>query len=151
MSPSDDTVGQEGDAHPERMNEREISGTYEDIEEPDRDIDAVTQSLVAVKAGDRVKIGIGVDLGAGLTGGTIRGNVLSVELDIEGFDRRVSILNEIDDDGWGRLYITGLGHDKFDDWEIVSAPYHVLTGTANVSDMASHGWVVAAEEVSPCD
>lgn len=141
-------MSNEGDAHPLAMNDRETSGSLDDIDKPDRDVDAITDTLGSVQAGDRVKIGIGVDLGDGVTGGTIRANVVNVEMDGGGFDRRVSILNEVDGDGWGRLYLTSIGHPEGDPWEIASSPYHVPTSTADMSDFAAHGWVVGAEVIA---
>lgn len=137
----------EGDAHPETMNERESSGSLDEVAEPDRDVEGITDALGSVQAGDRVQVGIGVDRGDGLEGGTIRGNVLGVDLDSGGFDRRVNILNEVGDDGWGRLYITGCGHAERDEWEIVSVPYNVEMGIADTTDLAAHGWVVGAEVI----
>lgn len=134
-----------GDSHPLPMNERTTSGTWDDVGEPERDLEGIAEVLNSVQAGDRVKVGIGVNLGAGNTGGTIKGNVLGVDLETEIFDRRVNILNEVDDEGWGRMYITGCGHADLDEWEIVSVPYYVPDGVADASDLAAHGWVVGAE------
>lgn len=129
------------------MTARPMDYGADDVQEPERDIESVTETLSAVEAGDNLKLGIGVDDGDGLTGGTMYPRVESVERDVGGFDVRLNLLHNVGDDGWGRLYITGYGNDgsDLDEWEIVSMPYHVPTETGDMRDFAAHGWVVGAE------
>lgn len=116
------------------------------ISEPDRDIESVTETLESVEKGDIVKVGMAIDHpDVGFTGGTSEMKALGVETNVTGFDRRVSLLHH--DGDVFRLYMTGIGHDDMDDWEIVSTPYDPEIGLADMTDLAAHGWVVGAEVV----
>jgi len=117
-----------------------------DIEEPSRDLEAVTGTLEAVGSGDLVKIGMAIEHPtAGRTGGTSVMKAIGVETNVAGFDRRVSLLHH--DGDVFRLYMTGNGHNEMDPWEIVSCPYDPEVGIADMTDLAAHGWVVGAEVV----
>lgn len=116
------------------------------IDVPSRDLESVTETLEAVAEGDLVKIGMAIDHPtAGRTGGTSVMKCLSVETDVAGFDRRVSLLHH--DGDVFRLYMTGTGHGEMGPWEIVSCPYDPEVGLADMRDLAAHGWVVGAEVV----
>lgn len=125
---------------------RRSSISNDGIEEPDRDLNDVTDTLAAVESGDLVKIGMAIDHPqVGETGGTSVMQCIAVETDVAGFDRRVSMLHH-DGDVY-RLYITGRGHAEMDPWEIVSCPYDPEIGLLDTTDLAAHGWVVGAEVV----
>lgn len=127
------------------MSKRE-SIPNEGIEEPLRDIEAVTETLESVGDGDNVKIGMAIKHPtAGRTGGTSVMECIGVETNVGGFDRRVSLLHH--DGDVFRLYMTGNGHAEMDPWEIVSLPYDPDIGLADMTDLAGHGWVVGAEIV----
>jgi hypothetical protein len=116
------------------------------IEVPSRDLEAVTETLEGVQSGDLVKIGMAIDHPtAGRTGGTSVMKAINVETNVAGFDRRVSLLHH--DGDVFRLYMTGSGHDEMEQWEIVSCPYDPEIGLADMTDLATHGWVVGAEVV----
>ena len=116
------------------------------INEPERDLESVTETLNEVEKCDKVKIGMAIDHPEiGYTGGTSIMKCISTELDVAGFDRRVSLLHH-DGDRF-RLYMTGVGNEGLDPWEIVSTPYEPEIGLADMRDLASHGWVVGVEIV----
>lgn len=116
------------------------------IEVPERDLEAVTETLESVEPGDSVKLGMAIHHPTeGRTGGTSVMKAISVERDVAGFDTRLSLLHH--DGDTFRLYMTGSGHDEMDQWEIVSCPYDPEIGLADMTDLAAHGWVVAAEVV----
>lgn len=120
------------------------------ITEPSRDLEAVTETLEAVEDGDLVKLGMAIDHPEeGRTGGTNVMKVLTVDPNVAGFDRRVSLLHH--DGDVFRLYMTGTGNDGMDPWEIVSCPYDPADNVADMTDFAAHGWVVGAEEVDRDD
>jgi hypothetical protein len=127
------------------MSERGDMLPAEVPDKPERDIDGLTETFETVESGDTLKLGIAVELDGDLTGGTMYPEVKSVERDVAEFDLRVNMLHEVGDDGWGRMYMTGIGSSDLDAWEVVSNPYHVPTKTADVRDMAAHGWVVGVE------
>jgi len=136
---SDDFDGAAGMTARENMDRDAVSP-------PERDVDAVTDTLTAASEGDRVKIGMAVVVDGEDTGGTSVMNVHGVEADPPGFDRRINLLHH--DGITNRLYITGVGNDGLDPWEIVSAPYDPMTKTLDSRDMAFHGWVVGAKIVT---
>lgn len=127
------------------MSERENMLPASTPDEPERDIDGITETFESVEEGDTLKLGVGIQLNGELSGGTMYPEVRSVERDVGPFDLRVNMLHEVGDDGWGRLYITGTGADDLDPWEVMSEPYHVPTQTADARDVAAHGWVVGVE------
>lgn len=128
------------------MSRRE-SIPNDDIEKPDRDLQAVTETLAYVETGDLVKLGMAINHPElGRTGGTSKMKAINVESDVAGFDRRVSLLHH--DGDTFRLYMTGSGHDEMDMWEIVSCPYDPEIGLADMRDLAFHGWVVGAEVIN---
>jgi hypothetical protein len=112
---------------------------------PERDLDAVTSTLMSVSEGDNVKLGIAVVVDGEETGGTSIMEVLGVETEPPNFDRRVNFIHH--DGIANRLWITGIGNDGLDAWEIVSAPYDPVRGVLDSRDMAFHGWIVGAEVV----
>ena len=112
---------------------------------PGRDVDAVTDTLMAVSEGQQVKLGIAVEIDGEDVGGTSIMNVYAVERDPPNFDRRLNLIHH--DGIANRLWITGIGNDGLDPWEIVSAPYDPVRGVLDGRDMAFHGWVVGAEVV----
>lgn len=114
-------------------------------DEPERDIESITETFDEGEEGDELKVGIGIALDGELKGGTMYPTVVRVERDVAGFEMRVTMIHDVGDDGWGRRYITGTGAPDLGDWEIVSQPFHAPTGTADLRDMASHGWVVGVE------
>lgn len=115
-----------------------------DVTEPSRDVEAVTETLTAVGKGDIVKVGMAINHPSkGRTGGTSKMKVMATETDVADFDHRVSLLHH--DGDVVRLYMTGIGNDGLDAWEIVSCPYDHVTGMADMTDFAFHGWVVGAE------
>lgn len=120
-----------------------VSHTQADAVEPDRNVDVVTESLLGLEQGDLVDLTIGI----GEMFDDVRGKLLTIEHDTAGFDHRLNFIGDVQDNGWGRLYITGAGLDALDPWQIVGAPYHVPSKTGDMRDFAAHGWVVAAEEV----
>ncbi|WP_135823033.1 hypothetical protein [Halostella litorea] len=116
------------------------------VSEPERDTAAVTETLDRVAAGDLVKIGMAIaHPSTGRTGGTSVMKCLRTETEVAGFERRVSLLHH--DGDLFRLYMTGRGNAEMDPWEIVSCPYEPEAGIADMTDLASHGWVVGAEVV----
>jgi hypothetical protein len=141
---SDDTDGEAFDGGV-GMSRRD-SIPNDGIEVPSRDLESVTNTLETVESGDLVKIGMAIEHPtAGRTGGTSVMKTMAVEANVAGFDRRVSLLHH--DGDVFRLYMTGIGHDEMDEWEIVSCPYDPEIGLANMTDLAAHGWVVGAEVV----
>lgn len=122
------------------------------VGEPERDTGSVTDTLMSVSEGQDVKLGIAAIINGEDTGGTSVMEVYDVESDPPNFDRRINLLNH--DGIANRLWITGIGNDGLDPWEIVSAPYDPQLGVLDSKDMvAFHGWVVGAEVVDPdaCD
>jgi len=115
------------------------------VAEPDRDTDAVTDTLMSVSKGQDVKLGIAANIDGDDTGGTSVMAVHDVESDPPGFDRRINFLHH--DGIANRLWITGIGDDGLDPWEIVSAPYDPIRQVLDSRDMAFHGWIVGAEGV----
>nr|ADE29291.1 hypothetical protein [uncultured virus] len=115
------------------------------VSPPERDVEAVTETLKGVREGQDVRLGIAVHVNGEDTGGTAIMQVHGVESDPPGFDRRVNLLHH--DGIANRLWITGIGNDGLDAWEIVSAPYDPVRGILDSTDMAFHGWVVGAEVV----
>ena len=114
----------------------------DEISEPERDVESITETLTAAEAGDVLAMTIGIAEAYSETALY----VLSHERDTNGFDHRLNIVEKPRDDGWTRLYITTLGHSEFDPWEVVSAPYHLERKTVDTRDFASNGWVVDARE-----
>ena len=120
----------------------------DEVSEPPRDVDEVTEVLAGVEQGDRVRLTIGVEdayfvavlLVVSREGG-------------ERFDHKVTFIERPQDDGWTRMYMTGVGNEDLDAWEVVSFPYRLSDGTADVRDLAGNGWIVDAEvtddDVSP--
>lgn len=115
------------------------------VSPPERDTEAVTETLMSVAEGQEVKLGIAVSIDGDDTGGTSVMAVQTVENDPPNFDRRVNLLHH--DGITDRLWITGIGNDGSEPWEIVSAPYDPAHGVLDSRDMAFHGWVVGAEVV----
>lgn len=146
MTGKDDT----GDGHDpfdgaRGMSQRESIPTV-GISEPDRDISSVTDTLESVEEGDWVKLGMAINHPEdGFTGGTSVMEVHAVETDVARFDRRVSFIHH--DGEVHRLYMTGIGNDELDPWEILSCPYVPEIGLVDMSDFAAHGWVVGAKVV----
>lgn len=142
---------QENDTEADRFDggigmSRRKSIPNDGIEEPSRDLEAVTKTLESVEAGDLVKVGMAIEHPAtGRTGGTSVMKAMAVETNVAGFDRRVSLLHH--DGDQFRLYMSGIGNDEMDAWEIVSCPYDPDIGLADMTDLAAHGWVVGAEVV----
>jgi hypothetical protein len=116
------------------------------VASPKRDVDAVTDTLLSVSEGEYVKLGIAVVVDEEQTGGTSIMKVYGVETEPPNFDRRVNFVHH--DGIANRLWITGIGNDGLDPWEIVSAPYDPVRGVLDSRDMAFHGWIVGAEVVS---
>ena len=112
---------------------------------PERDVDAVTDTLLSISKGEQVKLGIAVVVDEEQTGGTSVMDVFGVETEPPNFDRRVNFIHH--DGIANRLWITGIGNDGLDPWEIVSAPYDPVRGVLDSRDMAFHGWIVGAEVV----
>jgi hypothetical protein len=112
---------------------------------PERDVDAVTETLSSVSEGQQVKLGIAVVVDDEQTGGTSVMDVFGVEPNPPNFERRVNFIHH--DGIVNRLWITGIGNDGLDPWEIVSAPYDPVRGVLDSRDMAFHGWIVGAEVV----
>ncbi|QCW03599.1 hypothetical protein [Natrinema pallidum] len=115
---------------------------HDKISEPDRDIEAITETLSTVEQGDIVAI----DIGAAEAHAETSLYVLQHEHDVAGFDHRINLVEKPREDSWTRLYITALGGPEFDPWGVVSAPYHLDRKTADMRDFASNGWVVSARE-----
>lgn len=125
------------------MSSRE-SIPNDNVTDPDRDTEAISDTLLAVDQHDLVKIGIAIEHPAtGRTGGTSVMKVLSVEQDVGGFDHRINLLHH--DGDVFRIYITGISAPDHDAWEIVSMPYDPGIGLADATDLAFHGWIVGAE------
>ena len=116
----------------------------DEVSEPDRDIESVTETLTSVEQGDHVKL----TLGAVEFEVTVTLYVVAHEREKAGFDHRISVCPRPRDDGWTRMYLTGIGapEPELDPWEIVSAPYDLEgDGTLDMRDYAAHGWVIDAE------
>lgn len=124
----------------------------DEVTEPDRDVEAITDVLTDVEPGDRLKFTIGPAEGPV----TATMAVLTHEEDVEGFDHRLNLVMQPREDGWTRIYITTIGKSGFDPWEVASAPY-LLNGdkTLDMRDFAANGWVVDAEptedDLTPVD
>lgn len=115
------------------------------VAEPERDVDAVSETLTAVDEGQDVRLGIAARIDGEDTGGTSVMTVYGVEPDPPNFERRVNFIHH--DGIANRLWITGIGNDDLDAWEIVSAPFIPERGVLDSRDLAFHGWVVDAEVV----
>ncbi|QCC60789.1 hypothetical protein NP511_02275 [Natrinema thermotolerans] len=114
----------------------------DEISEPDRDVEAITETLSTVGPGDVVAI----DIGAAEAHAEAPLYVLRHERDVAGFAHRINLVEKPREDSWTRLYITALGDPDLDPWEVVSAPYNLANNTADMRDFASNGWVVSARE-----
>lgn len=111
--------------------------------EPERDLEALTETLTNVDQGDIVR----VVAGPAEAPREDTWKVLLTEENAAGFENRVTFVMKPQDDGWTRMYIAARGDakDDFDDWELVSAPYHLPSKTANMADFAGNGWLIEAE------
>lgn len=121
-----------------------IGGTdfgADEVSEPDRDVGSITETLVDVERGDKIE----VTIGAAEANSDAVLLIVSHERDVAGFDHRINFIEKPREDGWTRMYITAIGDDKFDPWEVVSAPYEVGTGTADMRDFAANGWLIDVE------
>lgn len=116
------------------------------VSEPERDVDAVGETLMDASEGQQIKLGISARIDGEDVGGTSVMVIHGVEADPPNFDRRVNLLHY--DGIANRLWITGTGNDKLDPWEIVSAPYDPVRGILDSTDLAFHGWVVGTEVVA---
>jgi hypothetical protein len=116
------------------------------VSPPERDVEAVESTLMSVSEGQEVKVGIAAHMNDKDVGGTSIMTVHGVETDPPNFDRRVNFIHH--DGIANRLWITGVGDDGLDPWEIVSAPYDPARGILDATDMAFHGWIVGAEVVA---
>ena len=112
-----------------------------EVSEPDRDVAAITETLVDVDRGDKVT----TTIGAAEAHAEAVLLVVTHERDIAGFDHRINLIEKPRDDGWTRMYTTGIGYEDLGPWEVVSAPYEVGTGTADMRDFASNGWLIDVE------
>jgi len=123
----------------------------DEISEPERDVDAITDTLVDVERGDKVA----TTIGAAEAHSEAVLLVVTHQQDVAGFDHRINLSEKPRDDGWTRMYTTGIGYDDLEPWEVVSAPYEVGTGTADMRDFAANGWLidveVTDEDLSPVD
>lgn len=115
------------------------------VSAPERDVESVTETLMDVREGEQIKLGIAVSIDGERTGGTSVMEVFGVEHNPPNFDRRVNLIHH--DGIANRLWITGIGNDGLDAWEMVSAPYDPVRQILDSTDMAFHGWVVGAEVV----
>lgn len=116
----------------------------DEIAEPERHVAEITATLISAEEGDHVRVTIGV---AGDTTTTTL-YVANHERNVAGFEHRLSLCPRPREDGWTRLYMTGIGSDGLDPWEVVSAPYDLGgDGTLDARDYAANGWVVAATTV----
>lgn len=118
------------------------SYTQDEVSEPERDVEAVTEVLIAAEPKDVLTVTIGADIFEQ----TVDLFVLSHERDKGPFDHRVSLVPKPREDGWTRLYTTVIGDHDTDPWEVVSAPYD-LGGdrTLDMRDFAANGWIIDAE------
>lgn len=135
------------DGHLDKVIDDEPMGGYQfeadEITKPERDVEGISATLAAVEQGDVVE----VTLGAVEFQETVNLYVVTHEEDVAGFEHRVSMCPRPREDGWTRLYTTGIGTDpELDSWEVVSAPYDLDgDGTLDMRDYAAHGWVIGAE------
>jgi hypothetical protein len=137
--PSEMAVGQWDDVHGDDYEPANgVDFAADEVSEPDRDIEAIGEVLVDVETNDRIRATIGAAEAA--TDATFV--VLTHERDVAGFDHRISFITKPRDDGWTRLYQTGIGPDDLDPWEVVSMPCHVDDGIADMRDFAANGWMV---------
>jgi len=113
----------------------------DEISKPDRDVAAITKTLVDVDRGDKVA----TTIGAAEAHSDAVLLVVTHERDVAGFDHQINLIEKPRDDGWTRMYTTGTGYEDLGPWEIVSAPYEVRTGTADMRDFASNGWLIDVE------
>lgn len=122
-------------------HEPTVDFTQDEVSEPDRDIDAITEVLTEVEKSDVVRVE------AGPAEGLVAVNlvVFDAQRDVAGFDYRVNLVEPPRDDGWTRMYSTGLGNDGLDPWELVSWPYHVPSQTADMRDFVANGWIASAK------
>lgn len=128
-----------------------IGGTdydQDEISKPERDIETITNRLTAVTEGDV----LGVTIGAQEEQSTVKVYVIGHERDAAGFTHRVSFVPKPQNDGWTRLYVTGIGKADLDPWKVVSAPYD-LGGdqTADMRDFAGNGWLIDIETARESD
>ena len=119
----------------------DVDFAADEVSEPDRDVEAITEVLVDVETNDRIH----ATIGAAEARSDATFVVLSHERDVAGFEHRINFLSKPRDDGWTRLYQTGIGPDDLDPWEVVSMPYHVGERTADMRDFAANGWMVDCE------
>jgi len=129
----------------------DVDFAADEVSEPERDVGAITEVLTDVETNDRIQATIGAAEAA--TDATFV--VLTHERDVAGFDHRINFLSKPRDDGWTRLYQTGIGAEDLDPWEVVSMPYHVGEQTADMRDFAANGWMVDCEltdgDLTPVD
>jgi len=116
----------------------------DEVTEPERDIDALTETLTDVETSDTLIVTAGPAEGLARDTWVVIGH----ERDVADFDHRINMVRPPRDDGWTRLYITGIGPADLDPWEVVSAPYHVPSKTSNMEDFAANGWIADVEVVN---
>jgi len=119
----------------------EVDFTADEVSKPQRDIKAITETLIEAETNDRINATIGVaeaDNNATFV-------ILSHEQDVADFDHRISFIPKPRKDGWTRLYMTGIGNSDLDQWEVVSMPYNINNKVSDMRDFAGNGWMIACE------
>ena len=115
----------------------------DEISEPARDLDEITEVLTDAEKGDRLALDIGMKE-ASAENVLLVVSVKTGDRD-DDFEHHVSLITKPREDGWTRMYMTGYGGSELGEWEVVSVPYYVPDGTADVRDFAGNGWIIDAE------
>jgi hypothetical protein len=126
------------------------AGSAEAAEEPDRNIEHISNILSTIRHGDKLKI----ILGTSSVKVSIRGDVVGIKGQNSdrppeaGWKRTVEIEGPEGNDKKGRLYRTGTGGDKTDPWLIYSYEYYRDLDMIDEADAGWHGWVIDLEKIS---